>query len=46
MDTYRRSGIVTGILFIAADAAGFPGLLNGGSLGGDPKEAAFLFMTE
>jgi hypothetical protein len=23
MDTYRRSGIVTGILFIAADAAGF-----------------------
>ena len=23
MDTYRRSGIVTGILFLAADAAGF-----------------------
>jgi hypothetical protein len=26
MDTYRRSGIVTGILFIAADAAGFVAL--------------------
>jgi hypothetical protein len=23
MDTYRRSGIVTGILFLVADAAGF-----------------------
>ncbi len=27
MDTYRRSGIVTGILFIVADAAGFLALL-------------------
>ena len=27
MDTYRRSGIVTGILFIAADAAGFLSLI-------------------
>ncbi len=26
MDTYRRSGIVTGILFIVATAAGFPSL--------------------
>ena len=46
MDTNRRSGIVTGILFIAADAAGFPGLFSVGSFGGDPKEATFSFMTE
>ncbi len=46
MDTYRRSGIVTGILFIAADAAGFPRLLYVGSFGGDPKKATFSFMTE
>ena len=39
MDTYRRSGIVTGILFIAADAAGFPGLSYVDSFGGDPNKA-------
>jgi hypothetical protein len=46
MDTYQRSGIVAGISFIAATAAGFPGQLCVGSFGGDPKKATSSFMTE
>ena len=33
MDTYRRSGLVTGILFLAADAAGFLTFIAGPTLG-------------